>query len=88
VSAVKPPDLGTDVRAAWREDSACAGAPFEFVDVADLELAEYLIRRYCHRCPVLSECNDYADSLRPEKWLSVYGGRVLGIASRRQRKAS
>ncbi len=88
VSAVA--DLADLAAQDWREDAECVGAPYEFVDVADVELAEYLIRRYCHRCPVLSACNAYAETLKPEPWPSVYGGRlIVGTKARpRRREAS
>ena len=87
-------DVVALARQQWREDAACAGARLPdgsaapFVDPPDLEVAEYLIRRWCHRCDVLSDCNAWADTVRPEPWLSVYGGRVRGIKAPRKRKAS
>lgn len=79
----------TDVaQQSWREDAACLGSPHDFVDVAGVEVAEYLIRRYCHRCPVLSACAEYGVILRPEKWTAIYGGRLLWAKPERKARAS
>lgn len=76
-------DLSAIVRQDWREDAACIdarmpdGSPAPFVDPDAVEVAEYLIRRWCHRCPVVGPCNEFGEQQRREAWHVVYGGRLL-----------
>ena len=48
----------------WAEQAACAGSDADFVDVSG-DLAEYLARRYCHRCEVIGDCSTFAESAVP-----------------------
>lgn len=75
-------DLADAMHQGWRTEAACTGARMpdgtvaEFLDVPGAEVAEYLIRRYCHRCPVVGPCSVEGERLAPHRWPTVYGARL------------
>jgi hypothetical protein len=67
-------DLAALARQTWREDAACAGAPFEFVD-PDPSTVDDLIRTYCHACPAVGSCRRQGDAEAPHPYPVVMGAR-------------
>lgn len=57
----------------WRNKAACADADIDlFFPVSNQNNAYDAGRQYCARCPVRTECLDYA--LRSGSWHGLYGG--------------
>ena len=58
----------------WREDAACLGAPGDlfFPNPTHHRQRELAITRFCRRCPVKTECHDYA--VQTTQRFGIWGG--------------